>query len=271
MLYYYMLLLFIFGLIIGSFLSVIVSRIETGEGFLFGRSHCPKCKKRIRSYDLVPLLSFMVLRGRCRACEKRISPFYPLIEFITGASFAALFWRFADVFSGANFYVFLGLHLVIIASLIALFFYDWFYYMIPDKILAPVSAIVLIFALANIFLAPITGSDFFIYSAHSILSLILGVVVGGGFFLVLVLLSGEKWIGWGDVKLGAFLGLFLGFPSILIALFFSFISGSIVSLVLVLLKKKKMKDTIPFGPFLVVAALVALFAGKWIIGWYLGI
>ncbi|MDO8260776.1 MAG: prepilin peptidase [Candidatus Magasanikbacteria bacterium] len=270
MLYYYIILFFIFGLIVGSFLSVVISRLETGESIFIGRSKCPGCKKKIKSYDLVPLLSFMVLKGRCRHCEKKISLFYPLVELATGALFALLYWRFADVFAGLNLYLFLGLHLLILAALIVVFFYDWFYYIIPDKVLIPVGLVVLVVAVINVLFAKQSGLDFFIYSPN-ILNLVLGLIIGGGFFLFLVLISREKWMGWGDVKLGAFLGLFLGYPSILVALFFAFILGSIASVVLVLLKKKKMKDIIPFGPFLVLGGLIALFAGRFIVNWYLGI
>lgn len=269
MLYYYTIIFLIFGLMVGSFLSVIVSRLETGEGFLFGRSKCPSCKKKIKSYDLVPLLSFMILKGKCRHCEKKISLFYPLIELSTGILFALLFYRFADIFSSTNLYLFFGLHLLILASLIAIFFYDWFYYIIPDKILIPVGLVTVIATVINILFAKQFGLDFFVYRPE-ILNLILGLLIGGGFFLLLVLISKEKWMGWGDVKLGAFLGILLGYQLILVALFFAFILGSIVSVVLVFLKKKKMKDIIPFGPFLVLGGLIALFAGKWIVKWYLG-
>jgi len=270
MFYYYIILFLIFGLIVGSFLSVVVSRLETGESIWKGRSKCTTCKKKIKSYDLVPLLSFMVLKGKCRYCEKKISAFYPLIEIATGVLFALLFYRFSDAFSGANVYLFFGLHILILASLIAVFFYDWFYYIIPDKVLIPVGGIVLVAAVINSLLSKLFQLDIFVY-APGILNLVLGLVIGGGFFLILVLVSREKWMGWGDVKLGAFLGLFLGYPLVLVALFFAFILGSLFSIILILLKKKSMKDLIPFGPFLVLGGLIALFVGKWVINWYLGI
>jgi len=270
MFYYYIILFFIFGIIVGSFLSVVVSRLETGESILGGRSQCPKCKKEIKSYDLVPLLSFIVLKGRCRHCEKKISLFYPLIELAMGFLFALLIYRFGNVFSGTNLYLFFSLHLIVLASLVAVFFYDWFYSIIPDKVLIPVGLAVLVAAIINVLFSKQLGLDFFIYKPE-VLNLVYGLLIGGGFFLILVLISREKWMGWGDVKLGIFLGIFLGYPSILVALFFAFILGSIYSVVLLLLKKKKMKDAVPFGPFLVLGGLIALFAGKWIVGWYLGI
>ena len=267
--YYYIALFFLFGLIVGSFLSVVVSRLETGEGFLLGRSKCPGCKKAIKSYDLVPLLSFVMLKGRCRHCEKKISLFYPLIELSTAVLFALLFWRFGGAFVDTNLYIFLGLHLVILASLIVIFFYDWFYLIIPDKVLVPVSLVVLAFAVLNVLFSRQMGFDFFAYPPQP-WDLIWGLLIGGGLFFILVSLSHEKWMGWGDVKLGAFLGIFLGYPLILVALFFAFILGSIFSVALILLKKKKMKDIIPFGPFLVLGGIIALFVGKFIINWYLG-
>lgn len=270
MFYYYLVLFLIFGLMVGSFLSVVVSRLETGETIWKGRSQCPGCKKKIKAYDLVPLLSFVVLKGRCRHCEKKIGAFYPLIEIITGVIFALLFYRFSDVFMGANMYLFFGLHILILASLIAVFFYDWFYYIIPDKILIPIGAVVLVAALINTLLSRVLGLDFFVY-VPNIWNLIFGIIIGGGLFLVFVLVSKEKWMGWGDVKLGAFLGAILGYPLVLVALFFAFILGSIYSIFLIVQKKKSMKDVVPFGPFLVLGGLIALFAGKFLINWYLGV
>jgi len=271
MLYYFIALLFLFGLMLGSFLSVVVGRLETGETVIFGRSKCPKCKKVIKGYDLVPVFSFIFLKGRCRHCQEKISLFYPFIEIITGTLFALLFWRFFGSFTDTNLYIFLFLHLFVIANLVVVFFYDWFYYIIPDKIVFPTLSMLVVFALIDIFLRSSSGFDFLSYSNVNIWPLLLGVIIGGGFFLILVLLSKEKWMGWGDVKLGLLLGVLLGFPNILVALFFAFVTGSIYSLALIGMKKKKMKDIIPFGPFLVIGGIIALFLGKWLINWYLGV
>ena len=260
------LIFFLFGLIIGSFLSVIVSRTETGESIISGRSKCPKCKKKIKSYDLVPVLSFFILRGECRNCKNKISAFYPLIEIVTGTCFALLYWRFYSVFASFDSYLFLAIHMIIISALVVILFYDSFYLIIPDKITYPVLGSIVLLSLVNIF----AGLDFFVYNPN-LLQWLIGVVIGGGLFLFLVLISKEKWMGWGDVKLGFLLGAFLGYPLILVGLFFAFLLGSIFGVTLIALKKKKMQDMIPFGPFLVIGSLIALFFGRYILSWYFGI
>uniref|UniRef100_A0A7C4R535 Prepilin peptidase n=1 Tax=candidate division CPR3 bacterium TaxID=2268181 RepID=A0A7C4R535_UNCC3 len=271
MIYYYSILIFIFGIIIGSFLSVVIGRLETGEPITFGRSQCPKCKKNIKYYDLVPLLSFVFLKGRCRDCQKKISLFYPFIELVTGILFVALFWRFWSGYFDSDFVLFFIIHLFILSSWVVVFFYDWFYTIIPDKVVLPAILITFIIGVLNLILKPINGIDIFIYNNNSIVPFILGIVIGGGFFLSLVLISREKWMGWGDVKLGLLLGLVLGFPNILMALFFAFIIGSIYSLFMIGAKKKKIKDIIPFGPFMVMGGIITLFLGKWIWLWYLAV
>lgn len=256
---------FIFGTIIGSFLSVVISRLETDESIVFGRSKCPKCNNNLRSYELVPLLSFVILKGKCRHCKERISTLYPFVELVTGIFFALLYFRFADVLTGINLYLFLALYMLIIMAFIVIFFIDIFHYIIPDKVVIP--AIVL--SVIAVILCVTLKLDFLVYKPE-IMNIILGPIIAGGFFLILVAASKEKWMGWGDVKLGTLLGIVLGYPLILVALFFSFTIGSIVSIILIVAKKKTRKDIISFGPFLVIGALIALFVGKFIINWYLG-
>ncbi|HRY60472.1 MAG TPA: prepilin peptidase [Patescibacteria group bacterium] len=259
------LIFFVFGLMIGSFLSVVISRLETDETIIFGRSKCPKCQNKLRSYELVPLLSFVVLKGKCRHCKEKISIFYPFVELVTGLLFALLYIRFADVLIGANLYLFFAFYLLVIMIFVVVFFFDIFHYIIPDKVVIPAIVVSAVLAVINI----IFHLDFFIFKPE-VLNILLGPVIGGGLFLILVLATKEKGMGWGDVKLGLLIGIILGYPLILVSLFFSFTIGSIVSIILIAAKKKTRKDIVPFGPFLVIGALLALFIGKYIVNWYLG-
>jgi len=165
MFYYYTVLLFLLGLIIGSFLSVVVERLEEdSSSIVTGRSRCPKCKKELKSYDLVPVLSFFILKGRCRYCKEKISSFYPTIEILTGLLFALLYARFAEVMTGTNFYLFMAIYIVVISVLVAILFFDAFYYIVPDKIVIPATVLVVVLAIANILASAKYGSDFMVYA-----------------------------------------------------------------------------------------------------------
>jgi len=269
MFYYNTVLLFILGLLAGSFLSVVISRLDKKEGFLWGRSKCPQCNAKLRAKDLIPVLSYVLLRGKCRKCQKKISLFYPFIEIITGLLFAFTYIRFFPYLNGINLYLFLVLYFFVISVLLVIFVFDFVNYLIPDRILIPSLGVAIIITVLAVILKPL-GADFLIYQADWY-NLIYGILIGGGFFAVLVLVSQEKWMGWGDVKLGTFLGIVLGYPLIIVSIIFSFILGTIYSLWLMATGKKTRKDVIPFGPFLSLGALLAIFLGKYVIRWYLGI
>lgn len=221
---------FLLGLCVGSFLNVVINRLETKESIFFGRSHCPKCKTVLKWYDLIPLASFFLLRGRCRKCRKKISWQYPLVELATGLLFLL----------SRN-----PLYLIIVSFLIVIFVYDLKHYIIPDSIVYP---------------AIIIG---FFYAPFSVYSL-----VGAAFFLLIVLGSRGKWMGLGDVKLAVLMGFVLGWPMIVPALLLSFVLGAAVGVVLILMKKKELKSEIPFGPFLCLATLVMMLYGPQIVNWY---
>jgi len=253
--------IFIFGLVIGSFLNCIVYRLELKEfkkekkPFSKGRSFCPNCKHVLAWYDLIPILSFFILRRKCRYCKKNISWQYPVIEISTALIFLLIFNFQSSIFNLQTLIVLL--YLFIISSfLIIIFVYDLKHFIIPDS--AIFSAIILTF-----FYNLVLNSQFLI--RNSIFAAI-GVCL---FFLIIFALSRGKWLGFGDVKLVLFMGLFLGFPAILVALFFSFLIGAIIGIILILLKKKGLKSEVPFGPFLIIGTYIALFWGKEIINWYL--
>jgi len=268
MFYYNLVLLFILGLLVGSFLSVVINRLDTKDTIWWGRSKCPKCKAKISARDLIPVLSFAILRGKCRKCQKKIGLFYPIIEIVCAFLFSLVYLRFSPHLIGANLYLFLVLHLFIVGALLVIFAFDWANYIIPDKVLIPMFILACVAIASNIIFKHL-GVDFLIYQA-TILNIFSGLLIGGGFFLLLVLISSERWMGWGDVKLGALLGMILGYPLIIVSIFSSFILGSLYGLILIAMHKKTRKDIIPFGPFLILGAFVAIFLGKYIIKWYLG-
>jgi prepilin signal peptidase PulO-like enzyme (type II secretory pathway) len=253
-------LIFLTGLIVGSFLNCVIYRLEVGEGFLRGRSFCPHCKHQLSWQDLIPIFSFLILKGKCRYCQKKISWQYPLVEFITGSLFL-LIW-YAAVIKISEF-----LFLALISSfLIIIFVYDLKHYIIPDKVIYPAIAIALIF---NFLPHQIFGGGFNQFSIFKFS--ILSAFGAALFFLMIVLVSRGKWMGVGDIKLAFLMGLVLGFPNILVALFLAFFIGAIIGIGLITTGKKTLKSEVPFGPFLVTGTFVALFWGESLVNWYLNL
>jgi prepilin signal peptidase PulO-like enzyme (type II secretory pathway) len=244
------LFVFLFGLAIGSFLNCLIYRLEKKKGFLKGRSYCPHCKHTLSWQDLIPVFSFLILKGKCRYCKKKISLQYPLIELATGLLFLSIFIYFNDLF-------FIYFLFLISSFLIIVFVYDLKHYLIPDRIIYPAIIIALIYRLIGIYYLP-TSIYGFLFSAFG----------GAGFFLLIVLISRGKWMGIGDIKLAFLIGLLLGYPNTLLGLFLAFLIGAIIGLGLIGLRKKTIKSELPFGPFLVIGTYLALFFGEKIINWY---
>lgn len=235
-------LLFFLGLSIGSFLNVLIYRLPN-DLRLAGRSICPYCKKQIAWYDNIPLLSFILLRGKCRQCHSPIGWQYPVVELATGALFVLTF-----LLVNSKNVIELVYYLFIFSSLIVVFFADLRYGIIPDKIVYPLVIL----------------SMFYLFIFHNSLFIIYLLSAFGSFafLLLLFLVTRGRGMGMGDVKLAFLMGLFLGFPKIIIALYLSFLTGAAISLILVLWGKKKFFGaTIPFGPFLVFGTFAAFFAG----------
>lgn len=278
----YPILFFIFGLCVGSFLNAYIYRLEAKKSILKGRSFCPKCKHKLGAWDLIPVFSFIFLSGKCRYCKKPISWQYPLVEIFTGILFV-LAYQYSNLFTlrvieGATYKLINLITLIYLLSVICLlmviFVYDLKHSIIPDKVIYPA----ILLAIGYLLLA--IGIDFLTNNSASQLTLsvilklsnhLLPAIGAGGFFFSLVLTSKGRWMGGGDIKLTFFMGLFLGWPKILPAMFFAFISGSLVSFMLIILKRKGLKSQIPFGPFLVAGTFVALFWGNAILSWYLRI
>ncbi len=254
MIYFILIFIFIFGLIIGSFLNCLIYRLHKNKSMM-GRSFCPKCKKQISWYDNIPILSFLFLNGRCRYCKQKISWQYPLVEFITGILFVIAFIVEFSIFQNQDILM-LFRNWFIISVMIIVFIYDLKWYLILDIITLPASLILLIWNL---------------YLGMNWQNMLISVIIGIGFFLSQFLISRGKWIGGGDIRLGMLMGLSLGWPMILVAIILAYFIGSIVSILLILFKKKKFSSKIPLGIFLSTATVITLFWGDIILNWYLNI
>lgn len=249
MFYIMLLLFFIIGLSVGSFLNVIILRIDRLVTVLRDRSHCPKCNHVLAWYDLIPVFSYLMLGGKCRYCKAEISRQYPIVELCVGVLFALLYTYFGLGLS-------LVYYLIIFSLLTVVFVYDLKTQMVPEYFVW--MALVL----------SLLGGWYFGNIAFS--SMLWGGLIGGGILAFLVIVSKEKWMGAGDIKIGLILGLLTGYPIALFGMFFSFLSGAIVGLIYIKLKGKTIKDALPFAPFLITSTLIAMLFGHAIVGWYMG-
>lgn len=242
---------FVFGLIIGSFLNVVILRLHTGRSFK-GRSACMSCKNQLRFYELVPVFSFLGLRGRCKNCQTKISLQYPLVELATGMIFATFFLKFQDLFSfdALSFIFSYTYYVTMFSLLLVISVYDLRHKIIPD-ILALVFGIL---GFLGLFLF-----DFFIFDPHlpSIWQLSSGLFIAVPFALLWLVSSG-KWMGLGDAKLAVGLGWLLGFSLSFSGVMLAFWIGALVGISLVIFSKKYgLKSEIPFAPYLVLGMFLA--------------
>lgn len=259
------LFVFIFGLCIGSFLNCLIYRLEQNKK-ITGRSFCPHCQHVLSWHDLFPVFSFLFIGGKCQYCKKNISWQYPLVEIATGILFVLIFWKLGFIFVlGSELWDLIRLCFIfyIASSLIVIFIYDLKHYIIPDKVLFPAIAVCFIWDLVGHW-----ALDF------GFLNYILATLISAGFFLLIFLISGGRWMGFGDVKLAVLMGLLLGVPNVLVALFLAFFLGAIIGVILMAFpfgsgkQRKGLKSEIPFGPFLIAGTFIALFWGQQIISWY---
>jgi prepilin signal peptidase PulO-like enzyme (type II secretory pathway) len=250
-------LIFLFGLAIGSFLNVVIYRTLHGESVFEGRSKCPKCNRKIQAIDNIPLVSFLLLRGRCRACKASISWSYPVVEFLTGTLFlwwfvaGSLFFRLTQspfVLIQPLFWLVVGI------LLLSIFFSDLLYGMIPNIL------VFLLIGMAFVYRFVLFRSG--IMQAQDFLTTLYGAAGASLFFLLLILVTRGRGMGMGDVKLVFAMGIILGLTRTLVAVFFSFVSGAVVAILLLMIGKKKFGQTIPFGPFLVLGTFMALLWGQ---------
>ncbi|MEJ6950059.1 prepilin peptidase [Natronospora cellulosivora (SeqCode)] len=241
--------IFILGLIIGSFLNVVIYRLPRNESIVFPASHCPECKKRLEITDLVPVLSFIFNKAKCKYCGTKISWQYPLVELLTGFLFLLLYVKF-----GLN-SIFI-IYSLLIASLLVSSGIDIKYKIIPNKITYPGIIISLILAI--------------FFNHISFLSSLYGIIIPGGLLLIIALIYG-KGLGMGDVKLIAMIGGVLGWQHSLFAIFIGSLIGSILGLTLMVTGVMSRKTRIPFGPFISFGAIISIFYGQQIFEWYISL
>ncbi|AGB41723.1 prepilin signal peptidase PulO-like peptidase [Halobacteroides halobius DSM 5150] len=237
-------LIFLSGLIVGSFLNVLIYRLPQGEGVAVSRSYCPKCKTKLAALDLVPVLSYLLLRGRCRYCNTKVSRQYPLVELVTGGLVVGLFQQYH---LSSQFMTYsLLVALLIVASVI-----DFKLMIIPNKItyLGIISGL-----LASV-----------VFNHISVRASLLGLLIPAGLLLIIALVGG---MGLGDVKLVAMIGSFIGLRDTLVGIFFGSLIGSILGVGLISLGIKNRKSRIPFGPFIAIGTILVLLFREPIINFY---
>lgn len=243
----FVIITFVFGLIIGSFLNVCIHRIPRGQSLVFTPSHCPACGYRLIPLDMIPVVSFLLLRGCCRNCGIKISWRYPLVELLTGFMFAICYTQI-----GLQISLFIALFFT--AFMIVVAFIDLEHYIVPNKL------VLLGLGAGAIFLLLIKDTSY--------TSPLWGLISGTGFLLLLALVS-RGGLGGGDIKLAAVLGLFLGWPLAPLSVFLGCCLAGLTGIILICAKKKNSKDAIPFAPFLGVGGYITMLWGWDLIRWYL--
>lgn len=247
-----LLIFFVFGALLGSFANVVILRMPHGESVVFPGSHCNSCQSKIAWYDNIPILSWFILRGKCRKCQTKYSFRYPVVEFIMGFLFALSFWHFG--WSWTLLEVLLFVFALVICS-----FIDIDHMILPDQF--TLSGIVI--GLLGAWLNP--ERDF--------MPAFWGFLFGGGFLFAMAyfyhLFTGQEGMGGGDIKLLAWIGAIVGWKAIPFVIMISAVLGTIFGLILQRQQKKGLKTMIPYGPYLAVAALIYLFGGQTIGLWYL--
>lgn len=264
-------ILFVIGILFGSFANVIVYRIRNQEkGIFFGRSRCPFCKHQLQTIDLIPLISFIFLKGKCRYCKKSISFRYFSGELVMGFLFA-LVGFYHPISLESNIVSQLPLiltFLLILFVLTIVMYYDFLYMEIPDSVMIPAILFALIISFSDPTLLLRSGSLVFGIESLPLYALI-GGLIPFLFFAFQIIISQGAWMGGGDLRIGAFMGIVLGIKLVLVALLISYIIGALFGIFAIIFTKKGMKSQIPFAPFLTIGTIVALFWGEFLVSWYL--
>jgi len=269
--------LIVFGLCLGSFVNALVWRVreqatEVGRkkprkdylkdlSISKGRSMCPDCHNTLAAKDLVPVFSWLSLKGKCRYCRKPISAQYPIVEAITAALFVASYVWWPVPINRPIMDAIFVFWLLILTGFMALIVYDLKWMLLPDRIMLPLTALALV--MAGLVVANNSNPK------QTIIHKLLAVAVGGGIFYVLFQISQGKWIGGGDVKLGWLLGLIVGTPAkALLFIFIAALAGSVISVPMLASGKMGRTSTIPFGPFLIIGGIVTMLFGQDLLNWY---
>lgn len=237
---------FLIGLVLGSFFNVCIYRIPYKLSLVSPPSHCPKCGRKIRPYDLIPVFSYLFLKGKCRDCKTKIAPEYLIVELLTGLAYLIVFRRFAWSKD-------LVVYLFLTSLLIIVTFIDLHHRIIPNRL---------------VLIGTIVGIPLMLWSGRPLIEIVLG---GSSGFLIMfaIALISRGGMGGGDVKFAGMLGIYLGWQLTLILLFLSFFSGAFGGIILIMLKVKGRKDFIPFGPFIALGAFLTVLYGSNLLNWYL--
>ncbi len=255
--------LVILGLALGSFVNAFVWRLHEGMKWVNERSECTNCHHKLAALDLIPIFSWLWLKGRCRYCKRSISIQYPIVELSVTVLFLISYYLWPEAISGWQILLF-SIWLILTTGLTALALYDLRYMILPTKLIYALSTLAVISTLINIALAN--------NPKISLINALISTLIGGGLFYILYMVSKGKWIGGGDVRLGFLLGLLAATPArTFLIIFIASLIGAAVSIVLMSTKHLKRKSLIPFGPFLIAGLFIVQFWGQQIINWYKGL
>lgn len=247
-------LIVVFGLVWGSFLNVVIYRLPKGLSLLQPPSSCPHCGKQIKAYENIPVLSYLVLRGKCRSCKAKISAVYPLVEALTPFCFLLVYMQYSIV---PHFFV----SCLFVSALIVLGFIDYYHQILPDEVILPGLVVALIYT--------------FFRNDLSLVQALLGAGVGAGFLLLVYgiyyVVRKKEGLGLGDVTMMLLVGAFIGWKLTLLTLILASVGGAVVGVFFIIFKKKDLQHALPFGTFLAPAAFVALLYGQKIIDAYLSL
>ncbi len=255
-------IVFLFGSLVGSFLNVCIYRIPRGRSIVFPSSRCPSCNNPIEPRNNIPIVSYILLGGRCTFCKERISLQYPIVESLNALLYMIILWRF-----GTGISWFLLVYFAFVSSLIIITFIDIEHQIIPDRITLPGILLALIFG-ATILPDPFSRFDFLGFSNSFI-----GVVLGGGLFYLIAVLGKAVFkkdaMGGGDIKMMAMVGGFLGWKGVILTTFLGSLLGSVIGIFLLLMKGREWGSKIPFGPYLALGTLISMLSGQELLRWYL--
>lgn len=241
------------GSAFGSFLNVVVDRMMKGAK-ITGRSYCDHCRKVLSPYDLVPVLSFLYLGGRCRYCGRKLSWQYPAVELLCGGLFTLSFWYLA---AADKLFVALPFYFLLVFVMVAVSVVDIKYSLIPTTFIYFTSLVALIY-------------QYFMLDSQQFVNYVIAAFAASLFFMIIVVLTRGRGMGIGDAVLAFLMGLVLGPGNVVLAIFLAFFLGASVATVLLSVGRKRFGQTIPFGPFLVLGFFISLFWGQLILSWYWG-
>ncbi len=263
--------LFIIGLALGSFVNALVWRLheqkkgKTGLSILNGRSICPNCKHKLAWYDLVPVISWLTLSGKCRYCQKSISKQYPIVEIISGVVFAGSYFFWPETVNANGQWILLATWLICSVGLLALAVYDLKWMLLPNKIIYP--TLLAAFSGRLIYLLFFESNP-----GHAVFLWILSILISSGVFYALYVISNGKWIGFGDVRLGLITGTLLADPQKAVAMIFiASLIGTIIIIPGLIKRDKNLTSRLPFGPFLIIATAIMVIFGDSLLNWYKGL